>query len=75
MFYTLIFLTFEWDEMYRYVFYTYIFLERKIPITSKMFYFLDTPVWHLYNRFVSKLSRYGILVHIIDKKIKYFATF
>ena len=24
MFYSFIFLTFEWDEMYRYVFYTYI---------------------------------------------------
>ena len=44
MLYTLIFLTFELDEMYRYVFYTYIFVKRKISITSKMFYFLDTPV-------------------------------
>ena len=40
MFYTSIFLTFEWDEMYRYVLYTNIFLQRKISITSKMFYFI-----------------------------------
>ena len=44
MFYSLIFLFFDRDEMYRNVFYTYIFLEGKISITSKMFYFLDTPV-------------------------------
>ena len=44
MFYTLIFLTFEWDEMYRYLFYTYIFLQRKISITGKMFYSKNTRV-------------------------------
>ena len=30
--------------MNRYVFYTYNILKRKISITSKMFYFMDTPV-------------------------------
>ena len=54
MFYSFIFLTFEWDSMYRYVFYTYIFLERKISITSKMFYFLDTPVDIHINGFIKK---------------------
>ena len=59
MFYTSIFLAFEWDEMYRYVFYTYIFLERKISITSKMFYFLDTPVYVFGYQAVIKRKRGG----------------
>ena len=44
MFYTSIFLTFDRDEMYRKVFYTFNFLERKISLTSKMFYFIYPPV-------------------------------
>ena len=44
MFYNFIFLTFERDEMYRNVFYTYIFLERKISLISKMFYSVDIRV-------------------------------
>ena len=45
MFYTSIFLTFDIDEIYRNVFYIFIFLERKISLTSKMFYFKDTRVY------------------------------
>ena len=44
MFYTSNFLTFDRDEMYRKVFYTFNFLERKISLTSKMFYFIYPPV-------------------------------
>ena len=43
MFYSLIFLFFDRDEMYRNVFYTFIFLWREISLTSKMFYFKNTP--------------------------------
>ena len=45
MFYTSNFLTFDRDEMYRKVFYTFNFLERKISLTSKMFYFIYPPVF------------------------------
>ena len=44
MFYIKIFLFFERNEMYRKVFYTFTFLQRKISITSKMFYFKNTRV-------------------------------
>ena len=65
MFYIEIFLFFERNEMYRKVFYTFTFLQRKISITSKMFYFKNTRVlffqglfranvkidsyWHIFN--------------------------
>ena len=45
MFYTSNFLTFDRDEMYRKVFYTFNFLEKKISLTSKMFYFIYPPVY------------------------------
>ena len=44
VFYSLIFLFFDRDEIYRNVFYTFIFLWREISLTSKMFYFKNTPV-------------------------------
>ena len=44
MFYTFIFLTFDRDEMYRNMFYTLIFLEKKSLPTGKLFYLFNTPV-------------------------------
>ena len=47
MFYILIFLYFGRDEMHRNVFYTFIFLEKQISVTSKMFYSKNTRVFDL----------------------------
>ena len=44
MFYSIIFLTFDRDAMYRNECYNFNFLERKISLTSKMFNSLETPV-------------------------------
>ena len=44
MFYSSSFLFFDRDEMYRNVFYTFIFLWTEISLTSKMFYFKNIPV-------------------------------
>ena len=44
MFYTSNFLLFDRNEMYRKVFYTFNFLQRKISLASKMFYFIYPPV-------------------------------
>ena len=63
MFYTSNFLTFDRDEMYRKVFYTFNFLERKISLTSKMFYF----IYPLYSdRFVGQVM---IEVRYLDGKV------
>ena len=51
MFYIKIFVFFERNEMYLKVFYTFIFLQRKISITSKMFYFKNTRVSQLLKIF------------------------
>ena len=45
MFYTSIFLTFDRVEMYRNMFYTLIFLEKKSLPTGKLFYLFNTPVY------------------------------
>ena len=53
MFYTFIFLPFEGNEINRTIFQTLVFLNRKISLTSKMFYSLDSRVLEFHRFFLT----------------------